>query len=94
MDREVARQLLVKAIAEIQEQSGRNVGTLDDNVHPFKDVEGFDSLNGEEVTTMLLEDLLFDEDINPFLSENDEELTIGEISDRLAAVATEKEKVS
>jgi len=94
MDREEVRQLLVTAIAEIQQQSGRAVGPLDDNVCPLSDLEGFDSLNGEEVTTMLLEDLSFAEDLNPFVLEDEHELTIGEIADRLAAAATRKEKVS
>lgn len=94
MDRNEVRDLLLEAIAEIQHQSGRPVEMLDDGVRPFSDLEGFDSLNGEEVTIMLLQDLTFQDDLNPFDSDGGEELTIGEIADRIAAVAKHKEKVS
>ena len=49
MDPNGVRELLVKAITEIQKQSGRSISSLDDNICPFSDLEGFDSLNGEEV---------------------------------------------
>lgn len=94
MDRAEIRDLLVKAISDIQQQSGRSVDTLDDDVLPFTDLEGFDSLNGEEVTVLLLECLDFEVDLDPFESDDGEELTIGQIADRLATVAKEKEKVS
>ena len=94
MNRDEIRGLLVKAIAEIQKQSGRPVGTLDDDVLPFSNLEGFDSLNGEEVTTLLSEDLAFGDDLNPFEGDDGRELTIGQIADRLASVAKKKEKVS
>lgn len=94
MDRNSARELLVKAIAEIQEQSGREIASLDDDLRPFSDLEGFDSLNGEEVTILLHEELAFAEDVNPFASDDEEELTIGQIADRIALLAKPKEKVS
>lgn len=94
MDRNQVRDLLINAITEIQHHSGRPVEVLDDDVRPFSDLEGFDSLNGEEVTILLHEDLEFGEDVNPFDSVDAEELTIGQIADRIAAVAKHKEKVS
>jgi hypothetical protein len=94
MDRDEVRNLLVSAITDIQRHSGRRVDDLDDDVCPFSDLEDFDSLNGEEVTTLLLESLSFDDDMNPFISDDDRELTIGEIVDRIAGVAVKKEKVS
>jgi hypothetical protein len=94
MDRNTIRNLLVKAIAEIQHQSGRPEVKLEDEILPFSDIEGFDSLNGEEVTMMLIEDLEFEENLNPFVTDDGKELTIGQIADRLAAVAKQKEKVS
>lgn len=90
MDRDHIRNLLLKAIAEIQHQSGREDDTLDDNTRPFIDLEGFDSLNGEEVTICLLDDLSFDDGLNPFESRHGKEVTIGQIANRLAAVAKEK----
>jgi hypothetical protein len=94
MDRDEVRELLVKAIAEIQHQSGRAVDTLDDEMRPISDLEGFDSLNSEEVTVILLEDLVFEEDVNPFAGDDGAELTIGQIADRLAKISKRKEKVS
>jgi hypothetical protein len=94
MNRNEVRDLLVNAITEIQQQSGREVGALDDDVRPFSDLKGFDSLNGEEVTMLLLEDLAFDKDVNPFECDKEDELTIGQIADRIATVANHKEKVS
>lgn len=92
MDRNDVRTLVLNAINEIQKQSGRPMETLEDNIRPFSDLEGFDSLNGEEVTVILREDLLFGDDMNPFESEKDDELTIREIVDRLARMAKHKEK--
>ncbi len=94
MDRNEVRELLVRAIAEIQLQSGRPVDTLDDEMRPISDLDGFDSLNGEEVTVMLLEELVFEEELNPFEGDDGAELTIGQIADRLATVSKRKEKVS
>jgi hypothetical protein len=93
MDRDEVQELLVKAIAEIQRQSGRPVDTLDDEIRPASDLDGFDSLNIEEVTVMLLEDLVFEDDLNPFESDDGAELTIGQIADRLAKVSKRKERV-
>ena len=94
MDRNAVRELLAKAITEIQQQSGREIGPLDDEVRPFSDLQGFDSLNGEEVTILLREDLAFGDNVNPFESEDEDALTIGQVADRIAQLATPKEKMS
>jgi hypothetical protein len=93
MNRDEALQMLCHAIAQIQEQSGRQVGVLNEHSRPFVDVDGFDSLNGEETTALLLEDLTFGLEFNPFTPADDGDLTIGEIADRLAANATVKQEV-
>lgn len=93
MSRDQALQMVCHAIAQIQEQSGRKVDVLDEYSRPFVDVDGFDSLNGEEVTALLLEDLSFGPDFNPFTAADNGDLTIGEIADRLAANATVKQEV-
>ena len=92
MSRDEALQLVCHAITQIQEQSGRTVDVLNELSRPFVDVDGFDSLNGEEVTALLLEDLSFGPDFNPF-TPADSDLTIGEIADRLAANAQVKQEV-
>jgi len=94
MSREEAYQLLAKAITEIQEQSGREVGNLNEDIRPFTDLDGFDSLNGVEVKTLLLEDICFDDKLNFFSPIDGREITLGEIADRIAAVAKAKEMVS
>ena len=43
---------------------------------------------------MLLQDLVFEDDLNPFEGDDGAELTIGQIADRLAKVSKRKEKVS
>lgn len=93
MSRDEALQMVCHAIAQIQEQSGRKVDVLNEHSRPFVDVDGFDSLNGEEVTALLLEELSFGQDFNPFTPPDDGDLTIGEIADRLAANATTKLEV-
>jgi hypothetical protein len=93
MSRDEALQMVCHAISQIQEQSGRKVDVLNEHSRPFVDVDGFDSLNGEEVTALLLEDLSFGPDFNPFTPADDGDLTIGEIADRLAVNATVKQEV-
>lgn len=93
MSRDEALQMVCHAIAQIQEQSGRQVDVLNEHLRPFVDVDGFDSLNGEEVTALLLEDLSFEPDFNPFTPADNGDLTIGEIADRLAANATLRQEV-
>ena len=90
MNRDEALQLVCNAIAQIQTQSGRTIDVLTDDSRPFVDVDGFDSLNGEEVTALLLEDISFGAEINPFDPPDNGDLTIGHIADRIAACATAK----
>ena len=92
MSRDEALQMVCNAIAQIQTESGRTVDVLTENSRPYVDVDGFDSLNGEEVTALLLEEISFEADLNPFAPIDDGDLTIGEIADRLAAGATVKQQ--
>lgn len=92
MSRDEALQMVCNAIAQIQTESGRAVDVLTENSRPFVDVDGFDSLNGEEVTALLLEEISFEADLNPFAPVDDGDLTIGQVADRLAAGATVKQQ--
>lgn len=92
MSRDEALQLVCKAIAEIQTQSGRAIDALTEDSRPFVDLDGFDSLNAEEVTALLLEDISFGADLIPFSPASDGDLTIREIANRLAAGATAKQQ--
>jgi hypothetical protein len=93
MSRDEALQMVCNAIAQIQEKSGRKIDVLNEHSCPFVDVDGFDSLNGEEATALLLEGLSFGPDFNPFTPAENGDLTIGEIADRLAANAIVKQEV-
>jgi hypothetical protein len=93
MSRDEALQMVCNAIAQIQEQSGRTVDLLNEKSRPFVDVDGFDSLNGVEVTALLLEDLSFGADFNPFTPVDNGDLTVGEIANRLAVNAIVKQGV-
>ena len=90
MSRDEALQMVCNAIGQIQTESGRAVDVLTENSRPFVDVDGFDSLNGEEVTAHLLEEISYEADLNPFAPVDDGDLTIGEIAGRIAAGATVK----
>lgn len=65
---EQIREIVLAAVCEIQEQSGRPLpdvccGTL----CPIGDLDGFDSLNAVEVTVQLTEKLGCEIDGNPFV---------------------------
>lgn len=92
MRRDQAHSLLVEAISEILKQSGREYKPLRDDIKPFQDLEGFDSLNGEEVTALLLDEINFDEEFNPFISDEGKELTLGEIATRLSSFSIREEE--
>jgi len=93
MTRDETLHMVCAAITLIQKQSGRMVNLLSEDSCPFRDVDGFDSLNGQEVTAILLEDLPLGADFNPFTPPKDGDLTIGEIADRVAANLAAKQEV-
>jgi acyl carrier protein len=51
------REAVVAAITEIQLNSGRTVGYIDDELRPMNDLQGFDSLNAVEVSCLLSESI-------------------------------------
>ena len=81
---EELQKLLIEVITEIQAGSGRPVPEFHDELCPIGDLEGFDSLNGLEVSCELSKHL--DRDIKPDLMVPDhpwDQLTITEIVGRL-----------
>jgi hypothetical protein len=78
------RQLLIEIITEIQTGSGRPTPEIDGDLCPIGDLDGFDSLNGLEVSCELSQRL--DYDIKPNLMVSTypwKQLTINEIVSRL-----------
>ena len=77
---------VVRAVAQVQEASGRSSGGIGVSTRPVRDVEGFDSLSGVEATVMLSESLgvHVPEGHNPFVSKDGKlALSVGEIADTL-----------
>ena len=57
MDRETVVDVVIEAIRQVQESSGRTARGIGPDTRPFRDVEGFDSLSGIEATIILSESL-------------------------------------
>ncbi len=87
MGREEVVGKVVEAVRQVQEISGREVGTIGPGTHPLGDVEGFDSLSGIEATVILSESLDQDLPDSVFVSEDGRQtLSISEIADKLCEV--------
>ena len=46
-------ELVIDAVRQVQESSGRTAVGIGPDTRPFRDVEGFDSLSGVEATAIL-----------------------------------------
>ena len=53
MDRANVVSLVIDAVKQVQERSGRTVGTIGATTRPLQDMEGFDSHNGLEASVVL-----------------------------------------
>ena len=53
MDRANVESLVIDAVRQVQESSGRAVGSIGSNTCPLRDVDGFDSHSGIEASVML-----------------------------------------
>ena len=49
--------VVIEAIRQVQQSSGRTAGGIGPDTRPFRDVESFDSLSGIEATIILSESL-------------------------------------
>ncbi len=85
MDRAQLRQLLIDVLTEIQTNSGRGVLPFADELRPLEDLDGFDSLNAEEATTMLAIRLDLEIPDNPFVHGNTI-LRLSQVVERLYAI--------
>ncbi len=57
MNRENVVELVIDAVRQVQESSGRYAGDIGPETRPLRDVEDFDSHNGVEATLFLSESL-------------------------------------
>ena|SRR6185503_18524442 len=83
--------LIIDAISEIQEMSGRSIPEMNDDTRPINGIEGFDSLSGLEAKHVISERLNheFDEAFNPFVSEDGKRaLRIREVAERILKAMT------
>jgi hypothetical protein len=79
------RRALIEVLTNIQVQSGRPVQELTDDVRPLLDLEGFDSLNAEEVLMALTTILGYPFRRNPlFADRGRRKLTVAEIVSAIA----------
>jgi len=85
-------QHLIDTLREVQELSGAAPTAIDRRLCPIKDLEGFDSVRGEETTTLLGIKLNREfrgdqDDVNLFVSKDGRRaLKVHEIVDRLSAL--------
>jgi acyl carrier protein len=82
--------LLIKAIASIQEQSGRPHVEIGSDMIPFDDLEGFDSINGVEVTVDIMEQMQIELKFNNVFALDDKALTIKAAAERICETLKEK----
>ena len=85
MDRDEIVRNVIRAVIQVQEASGRNVGRIGTDIRPLKDLEDFDSLCGVEATVLLSESVgreLPDSVFVPLAGNS--LLTVNEIADRVA----------
>ena len=73
------RTLILDILREIQTNSGRPVPDAADDICVLEDLDGFDSLNAEEATTMMSDRLGVEIHDNPFFDDHDRPLRLSEV---------------
>lgn len=89
MDKNEVMGKVTQAVVQVQEASGRTVGSICSSTRPIKELQGFDSLSGVEATVFLCESLgqELPDNYNPFVSKDGRRaLSIGEITDNLCEI--------
>ncbi|MFZ6731261.1 hypothetical protein ACO0LG_04985 [Undibacterium sp. Ji42W] len=84
--------LLIQAVAEIQEHSGRAPVVITSDMTPLEDLEDFDSLNCVEVTVEIFEKIQLNLEFNNIFLMDNKVLSIKEAATRIAEQATTIEK--
>ena len=72
---------------QVQQASGRSIEGIGPDTHPFKDVEGFDSLSGVEATVLLSDSVGWDLPDSVFVPEQGSRaLSVNEVADRVLSL--------
>lgn len=92
MDKQEIVGQVIQTVARIQEMSGRSTEGIGASTSPVADLEGFDSINGEEATLTLAAKLGVDlpEDFNLFSASNRTQPSIEEVADALCGYPLRK----
>ncbi len=85
MDKQAIVVQVIQTVARIQEMSGRSTEGIGASTSPVVDLEGFDSINGEEATLTLAVSLGVElpEDFNLFVSRSRSQPSIEEVANAL-----------
>lgn len=88
MDKDEVMGHVIRAVAQVQETSGRRATQITASTRPLRDLPGFDSLSGIEATIYISELLghEFSDDYNPFVSQDGRRaLTIQEVTEEICS---------
>ncbi len=95
MTRKEATALVIEKVTEIQTNSARAIREITERTRPIGDLEGFDSLNGVELASIICDALPLGEMTNICASEDGTRaLTVREIVDRVMKSAQAQGEVS
>ncbi len=86
MDRENVVGLVIDAVRQVQEASGRAGGNINSNTRPLRDIDGFDSHSGVEASVLLSESLGYEIPDEVFVpNAGPRLLSVDEIADNVCA---------
>ena len=84
MNREFVIQEVLEAVSSSQAASGRDIDELGPKTRPFRDIQGFDSMSGVEVTVSLSKSLDRELPDTVFIPDKGKRiLSINEIADNI-----------
>ena len=89
IDKNKVKEEIIEAVVKVQEMSARTTEGIGSSTKPIGGLEGFDSLNGIEVTVILSESLSYSKlpAENLFVSEDGRRaLSVAEIADRICEI--------
>ena len=85
MDRQDVVSLVIDAVKQVQEASGRTVGNIGPLTRPLQEIDWFDSYCGVEASLFISESLGCEIPCEVFLpAEGRRHLSIGEVADRVS----------
>ena len=94
MNRDEVVNVLLDVLSTIQQNSGRNCVSINENMCPIGNLDGFDSLNGVEATVELVDRLGVEiSGVSIFVNESGTNaLSVSQVVERLSAAISNKAK--